>query len=273
MIVPNQAEHFVLTRFNVRYSNEAVPRVLRDDWLEQRFELFERWCVPTLASQEGPTRRWLIFVDGETPSKWLERLKRSRANVNIEPVRVVGRWSDDQCKTLVRAQMTGNSPSLITTRIDNDDAVHRSYLETIFEVAQAGPRQFVNAPSGLRLQGERLYRQRDRHGPFLSLVEPTTTALPMTVFSAPHHRVTRVAPVMQLPGGPWWIQVIHSSNFANGVEGMPVRDLGSLRTGFDVDLPAQRPLSHLSVLGESFVAALNTTAHRMRRSAGRRLGR
>ena len=59
VIAPQQAEHLILTRFNVRYSDEPVPRVLKDDWLEQRFELFERWCVPTIASQEGPTRRWL----------------------------------------------------------------------------------------------------------------------------------------------------------------------------------------------------------------------
>jgi hypothetical protein len=168
VITPQQAEHLILTRFNVRYSDEPVPRVLLDDWLEQRFELFERWCVPTIASQEGPTRRWLIFVDAETPSKWLGRLVKSRTNVDIAPIRIVGRWSDDQCKMLVRDQVTRKGPVLITTRIDNDDAVHRTYLQSILSVAEVGSTGFVNAPSGLRLNGDRIYRQHDRHGPFLS---------------------------------------------------------------------------------------------------------
>ena len=61
-------EHLIITRFNLnlyaRDKHDAPTRTER--WLEHRFEIFERYCLPSVAAQTNPNFRWLcLFRRGD----------------------------------------------------------------------------------------------------------------------------------------------------------------------------------------------------------------
>jgi hypothetical protein len=56
-------EHVLLTRFNVRYVEDPnAPSIGTDpDWLARRFELFERYCLPSVIAQSAQNFSWIII--------------------------------------------------------------------------------------------------------------------------------------------------------------------------------------------------------------------
>ena len=69
-------EHLIITRFNLnlyaRDKHDAPTRTER--WLEHRFELFERYCLPSVAAQTNPNFRWLCLFDAATPAAYRRRI-------------------------------------------------------------------------------------------------------------------------------------------------------------------------------------------------------
>ena len=110
--------------------------------------------------------------------------------------------------------------SLVTTRLDSDDALSANYLAQVLEAA-AGWRGFINAPRGYRLCEGNVVRCVDRAGPFLSFVEELCGRSPQTVFQVRHDRAEQRGPVLQLKGRPNWLQVLHGGNLANRFCGWP----------------------------------------------------
>ena len=81
-----KVQHFILTRFNLRLvelstdldSDKFGNKIDRDQWLLHRFELFERYCLPSMAAQANQDFRWFLFFDEATPSQFRERIELAR---------------------------------------------------------------------------------------------------------------------------------------------------------------------------------------------------
>src|SRR5438105_5292995 len=68
-------QHIFLIRFNVtdpKYSNRLTP-----EWLENRFELFESFCLPSLIGQSNQNFSTYIYFDSKTPATFIARAKRN----------------------------------------------------------------------------------------------------------------------------------------------------------------------------------------------------
>src|ERR1700735_3717087 len=72
-----KSEHVILTRFNVRYEEDsAVPSIGVDPgWLQERFRLFEKYCLPSVLGQTDQNFRWLLFFDRATPEPFATRAR------------------------------------------------------------------------------------------------------------------------------------------------------------------------------------------------------
>ena len=71
--------HFVITRFNLplfRGSWGGKPDGNLDPvWLKRRFELFERYCFPSVRAQSCQDFRWLVLLDARTPDPFRKRME------------------------------------------------------------------------------------------------------------------------------------------------------------------------------------------------------
>ena len=74
-------EHLIITRFNLNlYARDKHAAPTRTErWLEHRFEIFERYCLPSVAAQTNPNFRWLCLFDAATPAAYRRRIGGSQS--------------------------------------------------------------------------------------------------------------------------------------------------------------------------------------------------
>jgi len=125
--------HFLVTRFNVRLPFGG--RVNLDPrWLDHRHALFERFCLPAVTGQSTKAFRWLLLCDARTPEPHRSRLEGYERVSNAEII-----WVDDEVQAGLRAAVAarlGHGTHVITSRLDNDDAICRDFVERVQEAAR-----------------------------------------------------------------------------------------------------------------------------------------
>lgn len=214
--------HVVLTRFNVRRGQQIDPRALSDIWLDARMRLFLDITVPSLAAQIRRPDQWLVFFDDNTPDKIRTLFEALRAKhlslTNILRAEYCTELTTDECARRIVSLAPEGTDWLLTTRLDNDDALHPHFIETVNRLCRPGVREFINPTRGLIVAGPRLYRKRDFSSPFISCSEPLSDC--RTVWVDQHQRLARHGLVRQFGLRDAWIQVVHGGNLANQVRGV-----------------------------------------------------
>jgi hypothetical protein len=224
--VRSRFHHVILTRFNVRFVED--PRVasigLDPAWLTDRFALFERYCLPSVVAQSVQDFSWILFFDSATPRDFVARINalvRPHDNIHVFfspelPISTV--------QEAVRSVVPGRPEWLLTTRLDNDDAIHVDFVSRL-QAGQTFQRaEVLNFPCGVILSEGRAYRWRDQSNAFISLLEPFDGFT--TVLSIHRHVYAHESyPVRQVADAPMWLQLVHGNNVSNRIRGFryPVR--------------------------------------------------
>ncbi len=228
----DEVDQVVLTRFNVEL-RPGEHRGIDPSWLDERIAIFERVCAPSVRAQHGPVRPWLIFVDDRTPASARSRIATAGLPGQVRIVPVDGPLPDERLQQLVAEQIPPEHEYLISTRLDNDDALAVDHLESVCAAAVPTAAEFLNPQRGFQLAGGRVYATVDPSSPFLSLVERRRIGrTPTTAFCVEHRRAAQMFDVRQLPGPGMWVQTVHGRNLANSITGIRV-DADRLRGGFD----------------------------------------
>ena len=114
------------------------------------------------------------------------------------------------------------SPYLITTRLDNDDALSNDHMASVQRAFQDQSREFISFPFGLQSLRGHLYNVYWTANPFLSLIERVgNDGRFTTVFCVAHDRVRDQGKVRGIVDAPQWLQVLHGSNLHNALRGWP----------------------------------------------------
>jgi hypothetical protein len=249
-------DHVIVTRFNLPSAGpESVIR-RKEGWLRDRMELFERYCMPSVMAQRNQQFEWIIYFDPESP-EWLRQRIGEQAEKKIYvPVFRASVDSADLVDDIRR--VTGQRGSrLITSSLDNDDALAIDFIERIQAAAPHSGRTAIYLVRGLIKRDRQLYLRPDRHNAFPSVVEDWTA--PSTCWSDWHTLLGKHMAVLELHDGPGWLQVIHNSNVSNRVRGRLTSPAG-YRTLFpglldDVRVPRVVEAAADVVAGRSWRAA------------------
>jgi hypothetical protein len=212
-------DHLLITRLAVRLSEYARPPA--DAWLHARLALFERFCAPSVNAQTTAPDRWLLLFDQSTP-KWFVDACCAVVTVPHEAVRLTAVWSPAEIARLVGERV--DAPTLITSRLDSDDALARDYIKTVRARTGGQELAFVNLLNGAQWSKNGVSTYSHPSNAFISCVERVSAAGVRTVFLDGHDRLGRHGPVEQVQGtAPMWLQVVHDGNLLNGESGWPVR--------------------------------------------------
>ncbi|MFQ5419092.1 MAG: glycosyltransferase [Anaerolineae bacterium] len=236
--------HVVLTRFNVptEFSHGRAPS---DDWLRHRLDLFARFARPSLRQQNCREFHWLIFVDEATPVWARESLaaRQDEPHFHFCEVPALKLGTDETTARLrqaIRPLLPPETTHLITTRFDNDDAVHVDFVANVQRQFAGQEVAFINFPSGYLWRKGRLYTKRNEANPFISLVETAVNF--QTVWRQGHHLLKSEGNIAQVEMEPQWMQVVHGRNVRNRVRDgnirVPVAQLAG-KFGLAVSLPAE----------------------------------
>lgn len=222
-------DHLVLTRFNLPTPGpESLVRA-QEGWLQNRVALFERHTVPTMRAQSQTAFAWVIYFDPQSPD-WL--LDRMRPLVDEGLFLPIYRERVDWTDVVADARATfgdTHGDLLLTTNLDNDDAVSVDFIERLQQAARRHPDHAIYLRTGLILQGDALYLRDDPENAFCSVSERWDS--PITAWRDWHNLLHDHLPVASLPGAPAWLQVIHGQNVSNRVRGVRT-DAAEHRTAF-----------------------------------------
>jgi hypothetical protein len=247
--------HVVLTAFNVDFGIADRSQILDLAYLSSRLDLFERYCIPAIASQTNRDFIWLVCFDQETPVEIRDRLAQLAAAEPLLKLQFLPKISDKKAlwSNLVQAEVDAAPirPShVITTNLDNDDGLHREFIDRV-QAAYSGPLdsqtfEFINFPYGYMLRPDGLFLREFLASPFLSLIEPAEA--PVTCKSIAHHQAYDHAllglPLRQIVTPPLWLQVVHGLNVVNNrdINSLP-QPMERLVPGFAVDATDRSSLS------------------------------
>ena len=237
--MPEQFTHLLLTRFNTSMAFAGSAKRLDSDWLTARLALFEQYCFPSVAAQSCTNFHWFVFFDAASPAWFKQRI--SRFTPLLTPIFIDGPVTDELIARKVQETNLVSSPYLISTRLDNDDAISKDHLGLVQSAFCQQRRQFLTFPFGLQSFHGHLYKVYWPSNPFLSLIEKVSdNGQFTTVFCVPHDHVSDSNKLSKLWRSCQWLQTLHGSNVSNALRGWP-RLSSRSHPNFDVTWPQCAP--------------------------------
>ena len=138
-----EIKHVVVTRFNLairfgctKREDSTVPHQrpwLDIDYLDKRFDIFERYTFLAMKQQTEMNYEWLVLFHKETPERYRQKIREYQNELStFTPLY----FDDEQCMNLGGAlrdylEEKYREYDMITTRLDNDDYVHPQFIEHI----------------------------------------------------------------------------------------------------------------------------------------------
>lgn len=214
-------DHVLLTRFNLPSGGAESYVRAKEDWLVKRVALFERYCLPSVLDQQQQDFCWIIYLDPESPL-WLKaKMAKLRAEGACHDI-----YRTEVPKSVllgdIRTALGDSGNRLITTNLDNDDALAVDFTARVRRASTTHPqRTAVFLSKGLIRKGNGLYLRQDPHNAFCSVSEPWDPQ-PVTCWSAWHIHLAETMPTRMIGGDPGWLQVVHGDNVSNRVRGRRV---------------------------------------------------
>ncbi len=223
-------KHFLITRFNLSEATwpqdgNRPPPVLDDDWIASRIPLFRDYCLHSVAAQTEKSFEWLIFLDIRTASHFRDELGALVAGFPF--IRLLYIDGMQAFLPAIRAYIASAAQGcshVITSRVDNDDALHCEFIAAVQSQFCGQAFQAIDFARGYALQiapQVRLGNNDQISNPFVSLIEENNS--PKTVLSRPHahwkktnskERYRLVDDSRRL-----WLTVTHLRNKANQFRG------------------------------------------------------
>lgn len=230
-------KYYILTRFNLRLwpTDKKQKPTQTDEWLKTRFQLFEKYCLPSVAAQRMKDFKWIVLFDENTPTEYTDRF--SDYKKLCPQFRVVKVVSEYGCyfvdifqqvieNDIKRAKEKGEVIDyVITSYLDNDDALSDTYLEKISQfVPSVSQPSFVSFCYGLQYheKWQLMIQLKYSSNHFITLVEPYLSGVKLhTVFGYGSHTqvFNHCLPVLKIDNRQSleWLEVVHDGNAYNDI--------------------------------------------------------
>ena len=193
--------HVIMTRFNMPTPGRESRIRSRPGWLAGRFDLFERYCLPSIAAQTTRDFHWVVYFDQETPRKFRDRIEACRKVFPFTPY-FTGFFRAEGWPRSLRETLGTPTPWLLSTRFDSDDALavdHAARLQAAVEQAAPTARCSFNLTNGVVIEAGRVYAHAHLTNAFASWFEPWD-ATARTCMSINHMQMADFGPIGQVDG-------------------------------------------------------------------------
>lgn len=231
----NKVVHLVCTRFNLaldfggekRYDSSVPVKHpwLDDEYLESRFEIFEKYTFYSLRNQSNQNFIWLVMFHQDTPERYKEKIQDFQMKMpQFQPLFFTSEESVKMQEIIgdyIKKNYAGYF--VITTRIDNDDLVHEKFIEKI----QGGggcksdtELKILSFVNGLQ------YDKRSRqilnfnypNNHFISLLaNPSKLGSHVLQYNHAFIEEENIEIDYQRTKVPLWVEIVHENNVSNAL--------------------------------------------------------
>lgn len=242
-------KHFILTRFNLLLWNrdKEGKKVRTKKWLEHRFLLFERYCLPSVKGQTCKDFEWIVLFDSTTPEQFKQMITEYQkvcpqlVPVFVEPEK--GRlFAQIFMEEVIKRINKGTR--VLTTYLDNDDALNKRFVEDLQQrVSTMSDRTFVFYSDGLQFYTDHKYLMQIRYkrNHFASVIECDEPSEIKTIYGyGSHYYINQIkgAKIEYVDNLPMWCEVIHEKNMGNDayfLKAKMISDKEMVRRDFAID--------------------------------------
>lgn len=233
-------KHLLITRFNLKNpewkqltkNNESL---LDDSWMNERLELFANYCFPSVSNQTNQNFEWLLYFDSTTSETHKSKIAEIISNkTNIKTFFIDGMPVFNE-SIIKYVEENISTEYLITSRIDNDDCIHKDFIN---EIQKHFDKQYflaIDNIKGYTLQIEPnfiLGKKEHIFNPFISLIEKNNQ--PKTVWHYVHNMWKKEPRLIHVTEKRLWLSVIHGKNKVNEFDGYGNIKWNTLKNDFIV---------------------------------------
>lgn len=208
--------HIILTRFNLQYEEHSTIHI-DAEWLEERFRLFDKYCLPSILRQTQQTFTWVILASQQTPEEYKVRLMEYMYQYDNIDVHFCSYYEDINLLYQGLGLHYGLGFShLLSTRVDSDDMLAYDFVEKLqAHISTETPEHTIlSFPNGIQW-----FENQDialttsfKKNHFLSFYEPSDDL--RTCIGIDHTKVPDVH-LQSLTDAGMWCEIVHSSNMCN----------------------------------------------------------
>jgi hypothetical protein len=226
--------HFIITRFNLKPSDNSWNKdrlgnlVLTQEWLIHRVDLFLKYCLPSVINQTNKDFLWLLYFDVSTEDRIikqfceLEQIHKNRIKILLADGYdgFSDRYRDD-----ILGFCGGDCKYIITTRLDNDDIVHRDFTARIRENFSEQEFIAVNFVKIMMFNPEianKIYIDYSFSNHFISIIEKIGSSGIIGCYSRGDRAWTEKIKIIQITDRPYCLEIISDRNLLNRFRGFPV---------------------------------------------------
>lgn len=218
-------QHFLITRFNLKNPKWDVTKnneeLLNDAWMQDRMKLFSNFCFPSVVSQTNKNFTWLLYFDSSTKAIFkdqIENLTSNNSNIKVFYIDGMSNFYPEIQKYIT--ENATKSDYLITSRIDNDDCIHKDFIDEVQKKFNHQEYEAVDIIQGYSLQVEPQFilgKKEHIFNPFISLIEKNDA--PKTVWMNDHTMWKKETRITQIDNKRLWMSIIHQKNKVNEFDG------------------------------------------------------
>jgi hypothetical protein len=241
-------EHYLITRFNLRNPKWTVTKnnelLLTKEWMDERFELFANFCLPSVVAQTQKNFKWLIYFDSGTAEEHRQQIS---SLINSHPFIEI--FYIDGMPNLIpsiKSYLSEYSKSeyLITSRIDNDDCISINFIDQVQQQFEKQDYFAIDFTSGYTLNMDPIMIGKKEHifNPFISLIEMNKN--PKTVWTNDHNQWKKETSLIHISNNRVWMSVIHTKNKVNEFDGYGNVNWIQLSNEFKVSLSIHNKISN-----------------------------
>ena len=207
-----RAAHFILTRYALQMDGRPLPSI---KWLAHRRRLFEAYTLPSVARQTVRNFVWLVFVDHRMTSVLDACEEWRKVCPQLVPVVTTEGWDNFNAtmREAIRAHLPSDATHVITTRLDNDDAIAPDFVALVQAECRGEPEtRFVNFEVGENLDTQSGRRNPHPHpcNMFVSAIEPAATF--QGVLTWAHNTIEQIGHVYRITAPGRWTHLVHPYN-------------------------------------------------------------
>lgn len=223
--------YVIITRFNINIKYAAATTKLLseinpavdEDYLRHRFDLFERYTVPSIKAQAMQDFIWVVLFHQDTPQKYKDKIAALQQSYpTFHPLYIA--HTENYIETTNQYLLSFGAARYIMARIDNDDAFHCSFMQEVQALAHAdaSPEYLILFVNGLQYYQKRGFATK-YHFPmnhFSALVTSNDgdgTLKNLLFYN--HTVVDQLFLTKKIQNKqPLWLEVVHESNVSNRMQ-------------------------------------------------------
>ncbi len=223
--------HFIITRYNVKLEgwgwdhDISGAATLDESWLKHRYDLFMKYCVPSVATQSCSDFEWLIYISPDTPDEYLQKFNALTSKYPHFSFRPVNGY-DESMDDIRRSLSSAKTPYVITPRLDNDDGLGKEYVAHVQRHFVKEDKVIINFLHGNGYDVNRsvltsMYHMCMNH--FTSLIEirsPDVSNISVRGFA--HDDPPSEMKFINLDDKHAWLKIFHDRNLKSQLFGYPV---------------------------------------------------